>query len=87
MVSKEEETFTEEEELTENGPIRMEPTEEESKEEVIKEKTTQMAEEEAAEGGGKGGGDGSLDAHLHTLCCGTSRAHTQPAPPVNVAHV
>ena len=43
MVSKEEESFTEEEELTETGPLRMEPTEEESKEEVIKEEPTKMA--------------------------------------------
>ena len=43
MVSQEEETFTEEEELTETGPLRMEPTEEESKEEVIKEEPTKMA--------------------------------------------
>ena len=43
MVSKEEETFTEEKEFTEKGPIRMEPTEKESKEEVIKEKPTKMA--------------------------------------------
>ena len=43
MVSQEEETFTEEEELTETGPLRMEPTEEESKEEVVKEEPTKMA--------------------------------------------
>jgi len=43
MVSKEEESFTEEEEFTEKGPIRMEPTEEEPKEEVIKEEPTRMA--------------------------------------------
>ena len=43
MVSKEEESFTEEEELTETGSVRMEPTEEESKEEVIKEEPTEMA--------------------------------------------
>ena len=43
MVSKEEESFTEEEELTETGPLRMEPTEEKSKEEVIKEEPTKMA--------------------------------------------
>ena len=43
MVSQEEETFTEEEELTKTGPLRMEPTEEESKEEVVKEEPTKMA--------------------------------------------
>ena len=43
MVSKEEESFTEEEELTETGPLRMEPTEEEPKEEVVKEEPTKMA--------------------------------------------
>jgi hypothetical protein len=43
MVSKEEESFTEEEELTETGSVRMEPTEEEPKEEVIKEEPTEMA--------------------------------------------
>jgi hypothetical protein len=43
MVSQEEETFTEEEELTETGPLRMEPTEEEPKEEVVKEEPTKMA--------------------------------------------
>ena len=43
MVSQEEETFTEEEKLTKTGPLRMEPTEEESKEEVIKEEPTKMA--------------------------------------------
>jgi hypothetical protein len=37
-------------------------------------------------GGGEGGGNGSLDAHLHTLCCGFARAHTHP-PAVTVAHV
>ena len=43
VVSQEEETFTEEEKLTETGPLRMEPTEEESKEEVVKEEPTKMA--------------------------------------------
>ena len=43
MVSKEEESFTEEEELTETGSVRMEPTEEEPKEEVIKEEPTKIA--------------------------------------------
>ncbi len=43
MVSKEEETFTEEKEFTEKGPIRMEPTEEEPKEEVIEKEPTKMA--------------------------------------------
>jgi hypothetical protein len=44
MVSQEEETFTEEKELTETGPLQIEPTEEESKEEeVVKEEPTKMA--------------------------------------------
>jgi len=43
MVSQEEETFTEEKELTETGPLQMESTEEESKEEVIKEESTKIA--------------------------------------------
>ena len=43
MVSQEEETFTEEEELTKTGPLRMEPTEEETKEEIVKEEPTKMA--------------------------------------------
>ena len=36
--TEEEETFTEEEELVETGPVRMESTEEEPKEEIVEEK-------------------------------------------------